>query len=44
MQFIGDTQIDYSDVLIVPQTTTINHHQQKQSIMRKQSVYNFCLS
>jgi len=25
MQFIGDTQLDYNDVLIVPQTTTINH-------------------
>lgn len=25
MQFIGDIQLDYSDVLIVPQTTTINH-------------------
>jgi GMP reductase len=25
MQIINDTQLDYSDVLIVPQTTTINH-------------------
>ena len=25
MQFIGDIQLDYSDVLIVPQTTNINH-------------------
>jgi len=25
MQFIGDVQLDYSDVLIAPQTTTINH-------------------
>ena len=25
MQFINEIQLDYSDVLIVPQTTTINH-------------------
>lgn len=25
MQFIGDVQLDYSDVLIAPQTTNINH-------------------
>lgn len=25
MQFIGDVQLDYSDVLIAPQATTINH-------------------